>query len=521
MKTTRGVSALQATAGSFGVIATVCSLTALAWPARVAWPSQGLAARPGATLKFAMTGPPWNLSADLDGLPLPVQQQWGGCSLTLPADAGDGPHRLTLRTGGPRGEAVARGVIVDGTPPALKLLQPAPDLAVASTSGRFAGRSEAGSDVSVALATGQKFSVRTDAHGKFKLAAALKPGWNDYTVVAADAAGNTKQARGRLFSDLAAPRVMLERLVPGAAAAALRGKDCPKDTFRVRVISQDDSGLTRLRARLDDAPWQVLSFNAARRGGEEVADFPLRDLAQGTRKLAVEATDRSGRRTLESVEFLVDSSETFGTKTLTAGARGEDVRQLQKRLLEAHELSDGQLSGFFDEDTEVAVRAFQEKQGLPTTGRVGSATRVALGPKILVNLARFELVLDRPGEEPQRFSIACGQPSWPTPPGRFEVASLEKDPAWIPPDSPWAKEAKTIPPGPSNPLGTRWIGLSWGNVGIHGTNADWTIGSASSHGCLRMHLSDVEQLYDMVGMGMPVTIYSGNESDPVLQRYWP
>jgi lipoprotein-anchoring transpeptidase ErfK/SrfK len=179
------------------------------------------------------------------------------------------------------------------------------------------------------------------------------------------------------------------------------------------------------------------------------------------------------------------------------------------------------ISGEFDAATEFAVRAFQEAEHLPVTGKVAQATLTALGPRIVVNLGRFELVLDRPGQENRRFTIACGAPQFPTPTGKFVVYDMVKDPTWIPPDSPWAKEAKTIPPGPDNPLGTRWIGLDWGGVGIHGTNADWTIGSASSHGCVRMHISEVEELYELVQPGTPVTILGGWEEDPLKQRYWP
>ncbi|MDX6647170.1 MAG: L,D-transpeptidase ErfK/SrfK [Miltoncostaeaceae bacterium] len=61
-------------------------------------------------------------------------------------------------------------------------------------------------------------------------------------------------------------------------------------------------------------------------------------------------------------------------------------------------------------------------------------------------------------------------------------------------------------PGPGNPLGTRWIGTSAPAVGIHGTPADYTIGSRASHGCIRMHIPDVEKLYEQVTVGMEVDI---------------
>ncbi len=75
-----------------------------------------------------------------------------------------------------------------------------------------------------------------------------------------------------------------------------------------------------------------------------------------------------------------------------------------------------------------------------------------------------------------------------------------------PPNSSWAKGLGPIPPGPGNPLGTRWMGTSAPFVGIHGTPADSTIGTRASHGCIRMHIHDAEALYDQVVVGMPVHI---------------
>ena len=80
------------------------------------------------------------------------------------------------------------------------------------------------------------------------------------------------------------------------------------------------------------------------------------------------------------------------------------------------------------------------------------------------------------------------------------------NPWWLPPDSPWAAGKKPIPPGPGNPLGTRWMGLSAPGVGIHGTPDDASIGYSASHGCIRMHIPDAEWLFHHVKLGTPVVI---------------
>jgi lipoprotein-anchoring transpeptidase ErfK/SrfK len=82
---------------------------------------------------------------------------------------------------------------------------------------------------------------------------------------------------------------------------------------------------------------------------------------------------------------------------------------------------------------------------------------------------------------------------------------MQKDPIWTPPDSVWAKGEKVIPAGPDNPLGTRWMGIH-DTVGIHGTNNPASIGYSQSHGCIRMRIPDVEELFDMVSIGTTVTV---------------
>jgi lipoprotein-anchoring transpeptidase ErfK/SrfK len=64
----------------------------------------------------------------------------------------------------------------------------------------------------------------------------------------------------------------------------------------------------------------------------------------------------------------------------------------------------------------------------------------------------------------------------------------------------------SIPPGPGNPLGTRWIGTTAPAIGLHGTYATETVGTAASHGCMRMYIADVEELYEEVTLGMPISI---------------
>jgi lipoprotein-anchoring transpeptidase ErfK/SrfK len=102
--------------------------------------------------------------------------------------------------------------------------------------------------------------------------------------------------------------------------------------------------------------------------------------------------------------------------------------------------------------------------------------------------------------------VATGAAQYPTPTGAFEIVVMERNPTWNPPDSDWAEGAKPIPPGPGNPLGTRWMGISAPAVGIHGTPDAASLGYSASHGCIRMAIPEAEWLFDHVEVGTPVYI---------------
>ena len=132
--------------------------------------------------------------------------------------------------------------------------------------------------------------------------------------------------------------------------------------------------------------------------------------------------------------------------------------------------------------------------------------QMTVGASIVINRGTRVLTLYREEKKVKTFRVAVGTPSHPTPRGRFSIIQMQKNPTWIPPDSPWAKGLGPIPPGPGNPLGTRWMGTSAPAVGIHGTNAPGSIGTAASHGCIRMYVRDSEWLYNRIKLGTAVLI---------------
>jgi lipoprotein-anchoring transpeptidase ErfK/SrfK len=127
---------------------------------------------------------------------------------------------------------------------------------------------------------------------------------------------------------------------------------------------------------------------------------------------------------------------------------------------------------------------------------------------IIVNRGQFRLRLFKELQPKQTFGIAVGQVGLETPAGQYTIANKAINPAWHVPNSPWAgKLAGKVIAGddPTNPIKARWLGIFDG-VGIHGTSDDASIGHNASHGCIRMHIPDVEKLYDEVPVGSAVYI---------------
>ena len=133
-------------------------------------------------------------------------------------------------------------------------------------------------------------------------------------------------------------------------------------------------------------------------------------------------------------------------------------------------------------------------------------TPSTIGPVIVIRRGSNRLTLYNGMKLVRQFEVATGQAVYPTPLGLFKIVVKWKNPWWYPPASPWAKGDKPVPPGPGNPLGTRWMGLSAPGVGIHGTPEDGSIGYSLSHGCIRMHIPQAEWLFDHVNVGTPVYI---------------
>lgn len=125
--------------------------------------------------------------------------------------------------------------------------------------------------------------------------------------------------------------------------------------------------------------------------------------------------------------------------------------------------------------------------------------------RLKINLRKRQVTVYQGKNLIKSYPIAVGRRGWETPVGSFRVRDMLVNPTWIHP-----KTGKAIPGGDAqNPLGNYWIGF-WTNgkdwVGFHGTPNPETVGTAASHGCIRMYNQDIEELFQLVSVGTPVTV---------------
>lgn len=126
--------------------------------------------------------------------------------------------------------------------------------------------------------------------------------------------------------------------------------------------------------------------------------------------------------------------------------------------------------------------------------------------KVVVSLADRKLAVVEDGEVKAIYTVAVGKASTPSPVGEFTIVSRVANPTYT-------HDGKVVKPGPGNPVGTRWMGLSVKGYGIHGTNVPSSIGKAASHGCIRVGRKDLEQLFTMVQVGDVVEIRGERDAE--------
>ncbi len=149
------------------------------------------------------------------------------------------------------------------------------------------------------------------------------------------------------------------------------------------------------------------------------------------------------------------------------------------------------------------------EQNLQAQGTV--AAPAAQKRVIVVSLEDRKLALVEDGQVKKIYSVAVGKLSTPSPVGTFTIKRHVANPTY-------SHNGRTVLPGPGNPVGTRWMGLSTRGYGIHGTNEPKSIGKAASHGCIRMGKADLEEFYQLVAVGDTVKLV-GERNEETAQLF--
>ncbi len=159
--------------------------------------------------------------------------------------------------------------------------------------------------------------------------------------------------------------------------------------------------------------------------------------------------------------------------------------------------------------TVLGVQAMGQQAA--TVQTTGIQTAPVAKRVIVVSLEDRKLALVEDGQVKKVYTVAVGKPTTPSPTGTFTIARRVKNPTY-------SHNGKTVLPGPGNPVGTRWMGLSVQGYGIHGTNEPRSIGKAASHGCIRMAQKDLEEMYELVSVGDTVELI-GQRNEETAQLF--
>jgi lipoprotein-anchoring transpeptidase ErfK/SrfK len=257
--------------------------------------------------------------------------------------------------------------------------------------------------------------------------------------------------------------------------------------FNVRAMIDDAIGASR-EGNIFSRAYRELRGEALHRDVPANVRYSRRDVAR-----FVERVERKLNRKPQDARLDFNSAGEFTPIPSHRGVK-VDSRTLQRQLETA-------ISGLAPATIRVAATRTEPRVKLRDLAKEYSTL-------LVINRPSFKLSLYRNLKLVKTYNVAIGQIGYATPVGMYHIQNKAVDPAWNVPNQPWAGDlaGQVIPGGaPNNPLKARWMGLFDG-AGIHGTADDGSIGSAASHGCIRMHVPDVIDLYDRVEVNTPVYI---------------
>jgi lipoprotein-anchoring transpeptidase ErfK/SrfK len=211
------------------------------------------------------------------------------------------------------------------------------------------------------------------------------------------------------------------------------------------------------------------------------------------------AVNRFVRRVAAAVDREAQSAGVSATGSSLEVVPAKYGRKLRDRLL-TRQLNAAVLNASADHTISAHTR--------PLKPEITGGEVAAEYPSYLtLDRATFTLRLWENLKLAKAYTVAVGQEGLETPEGLYAIQEKQENPSWHVPNSAWAGDlaGQVIPPGPADPIKARWLGIFEG-AGIHGTEETWSLGTAASHGCVRMSIPDVEELYDRVEVGTPIYI---------------
>jgi lipoprotein-anchoring transpeptidase ErfK/SrfK len=264
-------------------------------------------------------------------------------------------------------------------------------------------------------------------------------------------------------------------------------------TPRAAKVEVDTGGVVRRALALSHRSWFVSRAWQDLTGGEVKAN--LRPRIEYSRT-AVEAAARELQRRIDRPARSAVLVPSFDRLTVTKSRRGVGVATSLLR----REIRTALTRPSAPRIVSVPIRH-------PRPRLTAAVLRRHYPSFITIDRGNFTLRVYSHLNFVRSYRIAVGQLGLQTPAGLYHIQSKVVNPSWLVPFSSWTGSlaGRLIPPGPDDPLKARWLGI-FNGAGIHGTDETWSIGHAVSHGCVRMTIPDVIDLYDRVQVGTPVYI---------------
>jgi lipoprotein-anchoring transpeptidase ErfK/SrfK len=308
-----------------------------------------------------------------------------------------------------------------------------------------------------------------------------------------------------------------DRLLPGVRIAGIDVSEMSRDEAIVALQDRVSAELDRqIEVVAGDQTWQV----TPRQLGAVASVEPLIDRALALneeqtwaervyrrmfdRPVDYSANLRIRRDGEEMKSFLEDVAEAVNVEPSNAAVDYEDGALVLRRpevgwalpVPEAKQTLREALTGEAP-SIELALDRLKPEIG-----------RGDLGSTIVVDLSDLQLTLYDRLRRVTTYPVAAGSAQYPTPQGEWTIWQKVENPTWVNPDPEgWgASLPAMIPGGPGNPLGTRALYLDAPGIRIHGTSASYSIGTYASHGCIRMFMDDVEELYEIAPIGTTVHV---------------